>query len=65
MLDILYQPISTFLKMARICLGLYRSRWAYVGLCWPKKAYMDYGGPKLAKRGIGKTYMDLGRPRGA
>ena len=51
--------------MARICLGLYRSRWAYVGLCWPKKAYMDYGGPKLAKRGIGKTYMDLGRPRGA
>ena len=51
--------------MARICLGLYRSTWAYVGLYWPKKAYMDYGGPKLAKRGIGKTYMDLGRPRGA
>ena len=36
-----------------------------MGLCWPRKAYMDYGGPKLAKRGIGRTYVDLGRPRGA
>ena len=34
-----------------------------MGICWPKKAYMDYGRPKLAKRGIGKTYIDLGRPR--
>ena len=36
-----------------------------MGLCWPRKAYMDYGGPRLAKRGIGRTYVDLGRPREA
>ena len=24
-------------------------------ICWPRKAYMDYGGPNLAKRDIGRT----------